>query len=90
MKRLLVLGLVLQAGACRFWYKPVPVANAIGEEKTVLAGDTVRGARRRVFQFLERARRPARGVALQPFSAALHQHDDQAGNRLPQHRGGDN
>lgn len=26
---------------CHFWYKPVPVANAIGEEKTVLAGDTV-------------------------------------------------
>ena len=26
---------------CRFWYKPVPVANAIGEEKTVLAGDSV-------------------------------------------------
>jgi hypothetical protein len=26
---------------CHFWYKPVPVANAIGEEKTVLAKDTV-------------------------------------------------
>jgi len=28
-------------GGCRFWYKPVKVANAIGEEKAVLAGDTV-------------------------------------------------
>lgn len=28
-------------GGCRFWYKPVPVANAIGEERTVLAGDSV-------------------------------------------------
>lgn len=28
-------------GACRFWYKPVPVANAIGEERTVLAGDSI-------------------------------------------------
>ncbi len=28
-------------GGCRFWYKPVPVANAIGEEKTALAGDSV-------------------------------------------------
>ena len=26
---------------CRFWYKPVPVANAIGEERTVLGGDSV-------------------------------------------------
>lgn len=30
----------LTAG-CRFWYKPVPVANAIGEEQTVLTGDSV-------------------------------------------------
>jgi hypothetical protein len=28
-------------GGCRFWYKPVPVANAIGEERTLLAGDSV-------------------------------------------------
>ena len=40
--RLLPLILVaLAAGGCRFWYKPVPVANAIGEERTVLAGDSV-------------------------------------------------
>jgi hypothetical protein len=26
---------------CRFWYKPVPVANAIGEEEAILSGDTV-------------------------------------------------
>jgi hypothetical protein len=26
---------------CRFWYKPVPVANAIGEERTTLGGDSV-------------------------------------------------
>lgn len=42
MTRLLVLGMVLLSGGCRFWYKPVPVANAIGEEKAVIAGDTVR------------------------------------------------
>jgi len=29
------------AGGCRFWYKPVPVANAIGEERTVLGSDSV-------------------------------------------------
>lgn len=37
---------------CRFWYKPVPVANAIGEEETVLAGDSVnvhRGERFEVY-----------------------------------------
>ena len=28
-------------GGCRIWYKPVPVANAIGEEKTLHAGDSV-------------------------------------------------
>lgn len=28
-------------GGCRFWYKPVPVANAIGEERAVVAGDTL-------------------------------------------------
>jgi hypothetical protein len=42
VKRLLVVSVVMLAGACRFWYKPVPVENAIGEEKTVLDGDTVR------------------------------------------------
>lgn len=26
---------------CQIWYKPVPVANAIGEEMTLLAGDSV-------------------------------------------------
>lgn len=36
-----MLALAATTAGCRFWYKPVPVANAIGEEKTVLAGDTV-------------------------------------------------
>lgn len=33
--------LLLSVGGCRFWYKPVPVANAIGEAETVLGADTV-------------------------------------------------
>lgn len=43
MKLLLLLPLCMAALAsgCRFWYKPVPVANAIGEERAVLAGDSV-------------------------------------------------
>lgn len=41
VKLLLVIGAVATMSGCRFWYKPVPVANAIGEEKAVLAGDTV-------------------------------------------------
>lgn len=41
MRRILLFSLgVLALGGCRFWYKPVKVANAIGEEKAVLAGDT--------------------------------------------------
>lgn len=40
--RLLPLLLVAPlAAGCRFWYKPVPVANAIGEERAVLAGDSM-------------------------------------------------
>jgi hypothetical protein len=30
---------------CRFWYKPVPVANAIGEQRVLLAGDSVNAYR---------------------------------------------
>jgi hypothetical protein len=41
VKLLLSLAAVATLSGCRFWYKPVPVANAIGEEKTVLAGDSV-------------------------------------------------
>ena len=44
--------LALPLAGCRFWYKPVPVANAIGEEETVLAGDSMhvyRGARFEVY-----------------------------------------
>jgi len=41
VKLLMVLGAVALMGGCRFWYKPVPVANAIGEAEVVLAGDTV-------------------------------------------------
>jgi hypothetical protein len=37
----LSLSALLLVAGCRYWYKPVPVANAIGKEKTVLAGDTV-------------------------------------------------
>lgn len=36
-----LLAAAILLGGCRFWYKPVPVANAIGDEETVLAGDTV-------------------------------------------------
>jgi len=39
--RALVLAAALVLGGCRFWYKPVPVANAVGEEETVIGGDTV-------------------------------------------------
>lgn len=52
MKLLPFLLLVLSASGCRFWYKPVPVANAIGEERTVLAGDSMnvyRGSRFEVY-----------------------------------------
>lgn len=52
MKFLLVVVTAAALSGCRFWYKPVPVANAIGEEKTVLAGDTLnvhRGTRFEVY-----------------------------------------
>lgn len=52
MKLLPFLLLALSASGCRFWYKPVPVANAIGEERTVLAGDSMsvyRGSRFEVY-----------------------------------------
>jgi hypothetical protein len=39
--RLLLLCAVVATSGCFIWYKPVPVANAIGEEMTVLAGDSV-------------------------------------------------
>jgi hypothetical protein len=38
---LLIAGVGTLMSGCKFWYKPVPVANAIGEEQTVLSGDTV-------------------------------------------------
>lgn len=41
VKLLLALFAATTLSGCRFWYKPVPVANAIGEAETVLAGDTV-------------------------------------------------
>ena len=47
--RVSVLVLLL-AGGCRFWYKPVPVANAIGEEKTLLGGDSVNVHREERFE----------------------------------------
>lgn len=41
MKLLLVLSAAVMMNGCRFWYKPVPVANAIGEEVVLLSGDTL-------------------------------------------------
>ena len=41
MKQLLVLCAAAALSGCFIWYKPVPVANAIGEEVTLLAGDSV-------------------------------------------------
>jgi hypothetical protein len=41
VKLLLILGAAAVLSGCRFWYKPVPVANAIGEEQTVLSGDSL-------------------------------------------------
>ena len=35
---------------CKYWYKPTPVANAIGDEKTVFAGDTMRVYREARFE----------------------------------------
>jgi hypothetical protein len=41
VRPLLFISAAIVLGGCRFWYKPVPVANAIGEEKALLAGDSV-------------------------------------------------
>ena len=41
MRFLIALCAAAAISGCRFWYKPVPVANAIGEEMTILAGDSV-------------------------------------------------
>jgi hypothetical protein len=46
---LLAVAGMLMTG-CRFWYKPVPVANAIGEEETVLAGDSMHVYRSQRFE----------------------------------------
>lgn len=46
----MLLGAAAMMSGCRFWYKPVPVANALGEEQTVLAGDTVRVYREQRFE----------------------------------------
>lgn len=47
---LLAAALVVSVSGCRFWYKPVPVANAIGEAETVLDGDTVNMHRENRFE----------------------------------------
>lgn len=47
---LLAAALVLSVSGCRFWYKPVPVANAIGEAETLLDGDTVHVHRENRFE----------------------------------------
>lgn len=41
MKVLLALCAAVVMSGCHYWYKPVPVDNAIGEEMTLLAGDSV-------------------------------------------------
>lgn len=41
MKLLLAICGAVAISGCHYWYKPVPVENAIGEEMTVLAGDSV-------------------------------------------------
>src|SRR5262245_57520645 len=50
VRLLLLLGAVASLGGCRFWYKPVKVANAIGEEKTVVSGDTLNVHREQRFE----------------------------------------
>lgn len=40
-RSVLLLCAAVILGGCRFWYKPVPVDNPIGEEETVIAGDSV-------------------------------------------------
>lgn len=50
MKLLLLLGAFASLSGCRFWYKPVKVANAIGEERTVLSGDSVNVHREQRFE----------------------------------------
>jgi hypothetical protein len=40
VKFLVVIAAAVSLTGCRFWYKPVPVANAIGEQKALLAGTT--------------------------------------------------
>jgi hypothetical protein len=50
LKQLAVLSAAAMMSGCRFWYKPIPVANAIGEEETVLAGDTVNVHREKRFE----------------------------------------
>jgi hypothetical protein len=41
LKVLLAFCAAVVISGCHYWYKPVPVDNAIGEEMTVLAGDSV-------------------------------------------------
>jgi hypothetical protein len=50
MKLLIVMLAAATMSGCRFWYKPVPVADAIGEDKAVVAGDTLNVHRERRFE----------------------------------------
>src|SRR5258705_10649124 len=50
VRLLLLLGAVAALNGCRFWYKPVKVANAIGEEKAVVSGDTLHVHREQRFE----------------------------------------
>jgi len=50
VKLLCVVVVAVGVSGCRFWYKPVPVANAIGEQKAVLSADTVNVYREQRFE----------------------------------------
>jgi hypothetical protein len=45
LKLMMSLLLAMATSGCHLWYKPVPVANAIGEERVLLAGDSVNAYR---------------------------------------------
>lgn len=51
MRFLVALCAATLLGGCRFWYKPVPVENAVGEEQTVFSGDSVHFYRDRSGRF---------------------------------------
>lgn len=40
MRSLFALSALVALGGCRLWYQPVPITNAIGKERTVVAADS--------------------------------------------------